>query len=66
MATSENKTAAADMVFAYIRRSPATRVVAPGRNEDAIRGAEMSVKRALTRVRKIRKMGLRSCRLNAR
>jgi hypothetical protein len=47
MATSENTTAAAtaDMVFVYIRRSPATRVNAPGRNEDAIRGAQMLVKR---------------------
>jgi hypothetical protein len=47
MATSENKTATtvADMVFAYIRRSPATRIVAPRRNVDAIRGGEMLVKR---------------------
>jgi hypothetical protein len=47
MATSESKTAAAtaDMVFVYIRRSPAIRVNAPGRNEDAIRGAQMLVKR---------------------
>jgi hypothetical protein len=44
---SENKTAAAtaDMVFVYMRRSLATRVNAPGRNEDAIRGAQMPVKR---------------------
>jgi hypothetical protein len=68
IARSENKTAAvaADMVFAYITRSPATGVVPPKRNRDAIRGPEMAVKHGLIRIRKIRKMGLHRVARDAR